>query len=279
MYNGEYTASPNPAYLVTAAGHGIGKDHVGEVWYDEAGETGNAWNIEYVTTNTVKIFAFGSQTLNESSGAGTLNKSGESNIDFTANTVETMSPLWNDVDDKIDFAYWAARNIPSYDEGVVDLDVVYVLLGWNSVEEPNQTDWDDYMVDVELFLDTLHSDIPGTIVRIVGIQAPSNTGGLGDDYASDNELGQYYGVLKSANNLNEAYQELVNKVEYSSWVEFVSLAPQFDSDYNMATTSTDVNTRNTTKELIGNNGLHPSDDGHEQIADAVYRKFVTYFLN
>jgi lysophospholipase L1-like esterase len=71
---------------------------------------------------------------------------------------------------------------------------------------------------------------------------------------------------------------LASETLYAPWVEYIALSPQFDSEYNFPYSNIAVNTRNTTTESIENNGIHPSTDGYEQIADAVYREFVTKYL-
>jgi len=38
-----------------------------------------------------------------------------------------------------------------------------------------------------------------------------------------------------------------------------------------------VNSRNSTTEVRGTNGIHPATSGYYQIADAVYRDFVRTF--
>jgi lysophospholipase L1-like esterase len=268
-YNGTNGGS---AYLVTtAAPHGFGKDIADTTWTDDTAPDPlpHTWIVEYITANTVKISSSATQTL---PATGDLKKGGDT-ITYISATAEERSPLWDDVDDEIDWTYWATRNISS---GV--LDVVYVLLSWNGINEANKTDFTDFLNDVRFFLNTLNAQIPATEVRLIGIQAPSNTGGLGASYTSNSVYGQYYGLLRTANNKNNALKDLANETIYSGFVEYIALSPQFDSDFNMPFTPTAVNTRNATTESRGTNGIHPSTDGYEQIADTLYREFVTRYL-
>lgn len=39
----------------------------------------------------------------------------------------------------------------------------------------------------------------------------------------------------------------------------------------------DVNTRNSVKEWLDTNGVHPDTSGYYQIADVVYRNFIANF--
>lgn len=65
--------------------------------------------------------------------------------------------------------------------------------------------------------------------------------------------------------------------EYSSFVEFVNVSSQFDSENNMPNKKVPVNTRNSRTENIDTNGVHPYEAGYYQIADIVYRNFIANF--
>ena len=74
--------------------------------------------------------------------------------------------------------------------------------------------------------------------------------------------------------LNLAYQELANEDEFKTYVEFINISAQVDSENNMASQEKNVNTRNNNKEMIGTNGVHPAMPGYMQIGDAVFRALV-----
>ena len=262
-----------PGELVTLVNHGRTNTCTGSTWTQDS----NTWKIVYVDTDIIKLEGPVGETLPAGGGtlvnaAGTCNDTGD--IVYTSSVVTTTTPFWDEgVADEFEFLTWQTRNVASG-----TLDAMYVLLGWNNIGSRNRTDWTAYMLQVRTFLNKLHSDIPGCIVRIIGIQGPSPTGGLGANYDSDFVAGQYYPLLRSANNLNAAYQALANEDAYSTWVEFIGIMPQFDSEYNMQMAEVDVNTRNSATELLGTNGLHPANEGYDQIADAVYREFIATFL-
>lgn len=77
--------------------------------------------------------------------------------------------------------------------------------------------------------------------------------------------------------MNKAYQDLANEVELSDFVEFVNVSSQFDSEYNMPYTTKPVNTRNSITEFVGINDVHPDINGYGQIADVVFRNFVSNY--
>lgn len=265
LYNG--TASTTSGHVLTGT-FDKDKSDVNSTWLDTNGVT---WSIEYATGG-LKIH-----------GAGTLPSSGTlthvsgaihtSNIVYTSATNEPQSPFWDSANSRLSFSNWATRN--SYS----GIDAVYVLLGWNSTGGANVTDYSTYMADVRTFLNQLHTDFPSTIVRLVGIQVPSVNGGLGANYGANGGLSEYYGMVRSANSMNIAYQNLANEAAYSSWVKFVSTAPQFDSENNMSQALTPVNSRNSATEMRGTNGVHPDTTGYYQIADAIFREFVNTFTS
>jgi len=244
------------------------KSDVNSTWLDSNGVT---WAIEYATGG-LKIHGAGSLpasgTLTHVSGA-----THTSNIIYTSATTEPESPFWDSANNRFSFAGWASRN------GYSSIDAIYVLLGWNSTGGPNNTDYTSYINSVRTLLDRVHADFPSAIVRIVGVQIPSVNGGLGNNYGANGSLSEYYGVVRSANFMNIAYQNLANEDTYNTWVKFISIAPQFDSENNMPQALNPVNSRNNTTEYRGTNGVHPDTAGYYQIADAVYREFVNTFTS
>jgi hypothetical protein len=79
------------------------------------------------------------------------------------------------------------------------------------------------------------------------------------------------------NGLNLAYQALATAPANAAFTRFINVSCQFDSENNMQTAATAVNSRNTTTELRGSNGIHPDVGGQNQIADAAFRDFVRTF--
>ena len=227
------------------------------------------WTIEYAVGG-LKIHGTGtlasSGTLTHVSG-GTHT----SNIVYTAKTDEPMTPFWTTGTGRFSFADWATRN------GYSTIDEAYILLGWNGLSTPNKylaTDHTTMIAYAKVFLDKLHADFPSCKVRIIGLQVPSPLGGLGANYGASSEYTKYYAELRSVNGLRLAYQSLANEAGYSSWVKYLDLASQFDSEYNMPYSATAVNSRNSTTENLGTNGVHPATSGYYQIADVVYRDFI-----
>jgi hypothetical protein len=116
-------------------------------------------------------------------------------------------------------------------------------------------------------------------VRILGIQVPSPTGGLGANYGATGGYANYYKLIRTVHGLNLAYQNVCAESEYLSFARYIGVAAQFDSEWNHPMADTSVNSRNATKEKLGDNGVHPTTEGYYQIADAAFRDAVRSFCS
>jgi lysophospholipase L1-like esterase len=236
----------------------------------------NWWTIvaPQPQSNRVRIVAYSSgYTLTNS--AGTLNYLQWGNhtnpIVYTAATATAQTPFWDG--SSLSFRGFATNN------GVTNIDAVYVLLGWNGLNGPNAalpSSHTNQTEQTKILLNQLHSDYPNALVRIVGIETPSINGGLGASYGSGWQA-NYYSTLRSVNGLRQAYRMLATNVVYSSWVKYIDVASQFDSENNFPSISVTVNSRNTVTETRDSNGIHPSNNGYYQIADAIYRDVIATF--
>ena len=203
--------------------------------------------------------------------SGVLTKqsgSGDSSVTYTNAVLVDMNPLWDDSLGKMSFKKYADE----YCNGVID--VVCTLLTWNGLTD-GMTSFDSILEQVKVFADTLHADFPNAKLLIFGIQMPSYNGGMGANYgASGNGYADWYGMMHTAMNLNKAYQEFAEQDAYKSFVSYIDVASQFDSENNMPSAEISVNTRNKKTELRGTNGVHPSIEGYYQIADVAYRAIL-----
>ena len=225
-----------------------------------------------ITNGTGNILCTTSTPSNVPASSGTLTKSsgsGDASIQFSSSVADAENPLWDSSSNKMSFIPYANE----VSEGRID--VVYVLLGWNGLSA-----WkEDFSLQsdyINTFANTLHSEFPSAKLKLVGIQLPSITGGMGANYgATGTSYADEKGIAYAATKINELYQQFAN--EHSSFVEYVDTACQFDIEYNMPYAMTKVNTRNNITEKRGTNGVHPSLEGFYQIADAVYRNIVANY--
>ena len=265
-----YTTQGRPAYRFQVSE--VSSLEVGAV-YTNNGNTFTIMEVN-VTAGSGNILCSVSSLTPAPTDSGTLTKSsgtGDSTITFSSYSQDTQNPLWDYNANKMTF-------IP-YANSVADgnIDVVYTLLSWNG-QTPGKENFSDVIAKIKIFADTLHSEFPNAKLKIMGIQVPSVNGGMGANYgATGTSYADGYGMVVTALNQNKAYQDFANSEGYKDFVEFVNISAEFDTEYNMPYSETNVNTRSTVKEKRGTNGVHPHIAGYYQIADTVFRNFIANF--
>lgn len=221
---------------------------------------GTQWKLETITSNVIKIIRVSGSTTLPSSGTLTWVSGGENHSDivYTSSEQASGNPFWNDTTGQVDFTSYMAKM------GITQIDYMYILLGWNSTGSTEES----YKAVVREFIDKVLAEIPNCKITLMGLQVPSRNG-----FANNYGISwKYYEKLQHVWNLNEWYQDIAD--EYDN-VEFINISGQFDTDYNHLETSFVVNTRNSKKETLQSNGVHPAKSGYYQIADGVLRKLVT----
>ena len=265
-----YTKSVNPAYRFQVSG--VTSLTVGAV-YTNNGNTFTIMEVN-VTEGTGNILCSVSNLSPAPEDSGVLTKStgnGDATITYSSVAEDTQNPLWDNEEDKMSFIPYANKVSSG------QIDVVYTLLTWNG-HTAGRTDFSSMLAQMKLFADTLHAEFPNAKLKIMGVQVPSVRGGMGANYgATGASYADGYGMVVTALNMNDFYQEFAKSEGYSEFVEFVNVSSQFDTDYNMPHNERAVNTRSTVKEWIDTNGVHPSNDGYLQIGDVVYRNFIANF--
>lgn len=245
------------------------------VWVDSAAHN---WILESIVDGGLKMMPSGHTSAMPAANDSLTWVSGgvhQTTIAYTGVEVEPSTPLWDSEENEFSIKAWVDY------AGYSGIDVIYVLLGWNNMIAGayDASGYASVIENVRTFLDKFHAEYPSGLVRILGLQVPSPNGGLGTNYGATGAYSNYFKLLKQANGLNLAYQSVCNEAEYSDFCRFIAIAPQFDSEYNMARTTKVVNTRSSTTEIFGTNGVHPAATGYYQIADAVFRDFIRTFCS
>lgn len=259
----DYATAGRPAYRFQVSGVTI-PPVVGNTYTNngvtftvaEVNITGSTGNIRMTYTSGTPT---ASGTLTRTSG------SGDATITFSSYTSESANPFW--VNGELNFTNY----VNTYMGGAVD--VVYVLLSWNG-QTAYRTDFSADLAYATTLFNHMKAAFPDIKIKLMGVQLPSQNGGMGMNYGATGGYSDTYGMTVTALNMNKAYQEFANKVEFSSFVEFVNVSAQFDSENNMPENDAPVNTRNAKTEKRGTNGVHPAPEGYYQIADVVYRNIV-----
>jgi hypothetical protein len=217
------------------------------------------WSLETIQSGKIKLVRISASGTLPSSGTLTWISGGThtGNITYTSTIAEMNSPFWNETTNAVDFNNYATEI------GVSSIDYCYILLGWNNTGSTESA----YKASMRSFIDKLRASFPTTKIGLVGLQVP-DPDGLGANYGAS---WNYKDTLKFVFEMNRWIKEV--SAEYTD-IEFINLAGQFDSEYNMQSADLSVNTRNATTERRGTNGVHPALEGYYQIADAVYRNLT-----
>lgn len=269
-----YLGLSGPGSMVTCS-HDKDASDQHSVWVDSAAHN---WILESIVDGGLKMMPSGHTSAMPPANDSLTWVSGgvhQTTIAYTGVEVEPSTPLWDSEENEFSIKAWVDY------AGYSGIDVIYVLLGWNGLVAGRYeaADHAATIANVRTFLDNFHTEYPSGLVRLLGLQAPSPIGGLGTNYGATGTLSNYFKALKVANGLNLAYQAVCNESAYSGFCRYIAIAPQFDSEYNSARSTKIVNTRSSTTEIFGTNGVHPATAGYYQIADAVFRDFIRTFCS
>lgn len=217
---------------------------------------GSTWKAETIEAGRIKMIrTSGSGKMPQ---AGTLahlsGGSDTSDIAFTASELAAGNPFWDESAGRVDFARYAESL------GASGIDYCYVLLGWNSTHLSAGS----YRSQVEEFISNLSSAYPACQICLLGLQVPS-LDGFGRNYGCG---WNYLDKLRKVFEFNDLYADIAKS---HGNVHFVNVAGQFDTENSMPESTRPVNARSDKTEAYQTNGVHPSDDGYDQIADAVFR--------
>ena len=244
---------------------------VESIYQDDNGKQYTMW-WDYSSTS-IKMLV--NDQTSTPPASGTLTKvsgTGDSTITYSTQVQSSGNPFWNDGTSSLDFPSYVNKWLGG------SIDVVYVLLTWNS-QTGNRTDFTVFTDYAKTLFSHIKANYPSIKIKLMGVQVSDLKGGvkiIGSP--SENTYTDTYGLMVTALNMNKAYQALANEAPYNTYVEFVNVSSQVDSENNMPSVAKQVNTRNSgVTELIGTNDVHPSTNGYNQIADVVFRNFISNF--
>ena len=223
------------------------------LWQDGDGDQ---WKLETIGTTGVYFSRHNHTSVPPANGVLT-HVSGANNtedIPYTAFEGGAVNPFWNATTDELDIQNYINTN------NFGTIDVFVSLLTWNGMSGGRKyaSDHQTLINDAKVWIDKLHAQYPNCKVILAGIPLPSQNGGLAANYGDANSsYGNVYDLNQTVFGLNLAYQELANDPSYSSFVHFVNISAQFDSENNFPESLVAVNLDNPKTVIAGTNGVHP----------------------
>ena len=176
------------------------------------------------------------------------------------------------VDGKFSFKdYITKNNLKQFDE-------VYILMTFNGFTSTDKYDFNcSFLQQARSLVNKIHSDFPDAKITLMGLPLTSTYAGLGAYYNISGSYSDNYGVHVRIHEYDNFLEEWSKMDEYKSFVRYIDIKGQFDSEYNMPYESKPVNNTNTgVKENVGNAmGMHPSSNGYNQIGDAFFRALMS----
>ena len=225
---------------------------------------GQIWKIEYVTATEMKIICNSATGKLPSTTGGTLTHvsggSNTKNIVYTSARQADANPFWDASKGRNNFKAYVEKH------GASTLDEVIIFLGWNQTTQTLEA----FRESAVKLIDSILAEYPDCHITLVTQQLPSR-----DGFANNYGVSwPWFEKVDKIFDFQDIYIELANSAKYRANLSVVSVAGQFDTAYNEIKTTTTVNNRNNTTVTIGSNGVHPSNNGYLQIADALYRHMI-----
>lgn len=235
----------------------------------EVNVTNGTGNIRAVFSYTT---SYSSNFLNEVSASGKLTNTNNLAVgSYLSFTEEFYQPFWNTTKNQFDIKTY----VNDYCGNKVDY--IFILLGINSLYGTKPfTSVDSVLDSCKNLLRKIHADLPNTKILLSTNNLISQNGGLGFNYNAQTYFGQYDVTVINhlIFSMNKAYYTLETDTEFMQYVEIINTHAQFDADNAFPITTKNVNTRSGETESVGTNGVHPTNNGYWQIADAEFRALL-----
>ena len=222
-------------------------------------ENGALWKLESISRDRMKIIcrsALGKLPSEE--GGRLVHVSGGENtkdIVYTSATRANSNPFWNSEKGRNDFLAYAHRF------GKERIDEIVVTLTWNSHYLSSEA----YLACIEQFVSSVHADFPECHISFAGAIYPSRDG-FAQNYGISWGWFSKMATMRSFDDLKIDMAEK-DPVHFS----FIHVSSQYDVANNCVSAEFDANVRNDKKILHGSNGIHISERGSRQVADAIVR--------
>ena len=265
------TASSSGSYWIKVSSHSKTISDQESLYVDA---NGILWQLETIEETQLKLKKYGdiSGTM-PASGTLTYLSGGmdTSDIVFKSAVPETGNP----------FCYDGELNFKAYceDIGASGIDYVYAQLVYNGTPGGTTVSWESLekkAQQIRTFLNALLKDYPNAKLVLVNSPVPSYDG-CGTNYTADSVFQNHQYIKEWLYKYQSVIYPML-KEEFPDNIYFCDYNAQFDIDHGYPTTTVAYNTRTSQTYQRQSNGVHPTNEGKMQCADAVYRHF-TLMLN
>ena len=228
-------------------------------------ENGFVWKLETISQKEIKIICTaGMGRLPSMDGGRLVHESGGENtadIVYTAARHTNANPFWSSEKGRNDFKAYARRF------GKERINEIVVTLTWNS----HSLSAEEYKEIASRFIASVHADFPECHITLLSGIYPARDG-----------FAQNYGIswpwfpkISKMRAFDEVKASLAS--EDPAHLSFVHISSQYDVDYNCVSSEFEANTRNAAQVRTASNGIHITDMGSKQVADAIVRRLCARF--
>lgn len=230
------------------------------------------WLNEVPTLSDNKISYVGTRGGGKHEGRSGFTSTGYTtahSYDFEQNNVEDVHPFWDG--SKFSWSYYKENS-------GINPTAVQIFLGTNDLF--NVGTGETLSANIKTMVDSIRlTDMSMPIFIVLTILVGSQNG-LGKQENSDG-FAMYKGKNKYSLDCKfiKAMKVLHDTLKGYSNLYFVPLTECHDNEYNFGAIETPVNPRATQTEYMPNEGIHPQQQGYEQMADVMYSVYCRAFIS
>jgi lysophospholipase L1-like esterase len=196
---------------------------------------------------------------------------------WNAETYLTQSvgnAFWNPSTLEFDLSYYLTNN--SFNSGDVTGGVdstgsnltILLQLGWNDFYTKTAAEAVVYMKQL---IDSIHASKSDTKIKLIGLNNPMYP--IRKTYNGTREI-SVESIMNGIVDYSNAWQEIANDVLYSSFVEFLPVAPFFFPEDSYESELIVKSNRNSNTVKVYTDYVHCNSRGYSQIADIIFQNIL-----
>ena len=226
---------------------------------------GKYWLNEVQTLSNNKVSFVGTRgTVDGRKHEGRSGFTSSSYMRATAYTYENegVHPFWDAANSCFSWEYYKANS-------GINPTAVQIFLGTNDLFGGATAE--AFTANIKAMVDSIRANDTNIPIFVVLTILPGNQNGIGVQQSSDG-FASYNGKYKYSLDCKyiKALQTMHTALKSYTNLYFVPLAECHDNEYNFGAVETAVNPRASQKEYMPTEGVHPQQQGYEQMADIMY---------